>query len=390
MKRTWFALLAILALGMVLWAGWHYGYLSDLAAMVRPGTEPPGGMGVDAEEPFEGRVVALGRLEPAGGLIDIAAVPGDRIRSIEVEEGKPVSEGQTLALLDSRELRELEWKALSAQLAEAQSRASAEARLADARITAAGVALKKAQTSNLDIRAQTEKRDVARANLELASKDQARLAGLREGLVTDQEHERQDLLVQQAAAELAAAEAMLEKLVKTRPLAIEAAQADLAAAEATKEQVLSAIPVESLKQQRDLAKARFERTEIKAPCAGTVLKVFMREGETIGQRPVLQMGDLERMVVVAEVFETDAKRVKPGQAAVVTSDAFLEPHDKEGLRGEVASVAPMITNPALKSLDPMAPADRRVVEVRIALDEECSARAAHLTNLEVDVEIDVD
>ena len=180
---------------------------------------------------------------------------------------------------------------------------------------------------------------------------------------------------------------MLEKLQRTSRLSQEAAEADLEAARASKAAALAAIPVESLSKQRDLAEKQYEQTEIKAPCDGTVLKMFMRPGETITHRPILQMADLKSMVVVAEVYETDIKRVKVGQTALIKSKALAEPYDKDGLRGTVERIAGMITTPELKSLDPLASADRRVVEVRVKLEGVNSTVAAGLVNLQVDVTI---
>lgn len=393
MKRALTFGLAALALALLAWAGWHYGWLSGALGIGRPdqgGAAVPGGAGPPPQTPDQRGVAALGRLEPAAGLVDIAALPGDRIETIPVKEGQPVRKGDPLVLLSSRTLREKELDAAESQLQEAQARANAEATLADVRITAAGLALEKAQTADLDIRAQTKKLEVSRANLALVEKDQARLAGLREGFVSQQERDRQDLLVEQARAAVEADEAMLEKLNRTKDLGVRAAEADLKAAKATKDQVLAAIPVASLRAQRDLVREQFERTALCAPCDGTVLKIYMRPGETIGQRPVLQMADLSSMVVVAEVYETDARRVEPGQAAAVKSRAFPEPYDddEKGLRGRVESKAKMITRPALQSLDPLAASDRRVVEVRIRLDEAGSRLAAGLSNLQVDVTIE--
>jgi hypothetical protein len=45
----------------------------------------------------------------------------------------------------------------------------------------------------------------------------------------------------------------------------------------------------------------------------------------------------------------------------------------------------MLASPALRPVDPFAPADRHVAEVRVELDEESSRQAARLTNLQVDV-----
>ena len=54
-----------------------------------------------------------------------------------------------------------------------------------------------------------------------------------------------------------------------------------------------------------------------------------------------------------------------GQQALVTSKAFQPPYDQKGLQGKVTRIGRMINTPVLKSVDPFAPADRHVVEVRV-------------------------
>jgi len=395
MKRALLAALAALVLVLLVWIAYQRGALSFLLGSCGPddggparatGTDPSG------QADRERDVVAQGRVEPAGGIVDISALAGDRLEKIadHVEEGEPVDKDQVLAYLESRSLRKLEMESVAAQATEAGKRRTAEEKLADTRITNAELGVRKAKTADLDIAVQKKKLALAEANLKLATTDRKRLEDLRkgrQGLVSDQEWERQLLVVQQAEAELAAAEAMLEKLQRTTKLGQEAADADLEAARASKAATVAAIPVESLAKRRDLAEKQYEQTEIKAPCDGTVLKIFMRPGETITHRPILQMADLKRMVVVAEVYETDIKRVKTGQTALIESKALPEPYDKDGLEGTVERIAGMITTPELKSLDPLASADRRVVEVRIKLEGVNSAVAAGLVNLQVDVTI---
>ena len=173
---------------------------------------------------------------------------------------------------------------------------------------------------------------------------------------------------------------------QTRGLRLEAAEADAESARASRAQVLTAVPKVSLGKQRDLAQARLRQTEITAPIGGTVLGVLAHPGETL-RGPLLRLANLSRMVVVAEVYETEIKRVRPGQSVSISSTAFEQPFDQRGLRGTVKRVARTIVTPELRSLDPLAMADRRVVEVVIDLDPESTTQASRLCNLQVDVAI---
>jgi HlyD family secretion protein len=91
------------------------------------------------------------------------------------------------------------------------------------------------------------------------------------------------------------------------------------------------------------------------------------------------------MYVVAEVYETDISLVSVGQTATITSrnGAF-----DQTLTGTVEQVGLQIFKNDVLDDDPAANADARVVEVRIRVNQ--SEVVADLTNLQVDVLIDVD
>jgi len=390
MKRANFVVLLGVACAAAGWFAHQYGSLLGLPGTGRAGTaaSASGAAGrPDSDAQQKETVVGMGRIEPADGVVDVGATVGDRLGRIleTVEEGAQVDKGQSLAELESRPLRKLELDAAAGQLKQAEARLAAEAKLADVKIATAQLGVKKAEAMGLTMAAQQKKIDLLTVGAELARKDQKRLEGLSKDLATDQERERQALLVRQAESELESAQAMMDQLTRTNHLALEAASLDLAAAEAAREQLAQTVPIASLRAQRDLAKAQYERTAVIAPCAGKVLKIFVRPGETIGGKPILQLADVKRMVVVAEVYENEVKDIKEGQTAVVTSKAFQSPYDGQGLKGKVVRIGKMIASPALRPVDPFAPADRHVAEVCVELDAESSRQAARLTNLQVDV-----
>jgi HlyD family secretion protein len=233
-------------------------------------------------------------------------------------------------------------------------------------------------------------------NLALAQKDLDRLSklraptdpsGLSDEIVSEQDLERQQLVVHRAKTEMDAAKAELRSLQETRDLSLKAAEADYGAAVAAKREAVVAIPIKSLQQRLEMAKADLALAEIKAPTSGTVLKIFVRAGESLAQKPILAMGNLARMVALAEVYEVDAKRVDRSQAAIVRSPAFHAPFDQAGLQGKVVAVGRMVNTPELKSLNPFARVDRHVIPVRIELDKKDSVEAARFVNLQVDIEL---
>ncbi len=402
MKRTFLAIVLVLACGA---GGWFARQYAPLLGWTDPGKQTTGaphdgkrGNGSDASENV-GResVVALGRVEPADGVIDVGGTIGDRLGRLLVEEGSSVKKGELLAELESRELRKLELDAAECQLKLAEQRLTVEMGLAELKIEMAGLGIKKALAAARNVAVQENKIKLLAISFALAKKDQERLANLSKELATDQERERQALLVRQAESELESARAMLKQFKLTNKLGLEAAQLELAAAKAAKLQIPFADPLPPLRVSRKLAAAMFDRTGITAPCEGTVLKTCVRPGETIGAGPLMQIADLRRMIVVAEVYENEVKHLRVGQQAIVSSKAFAPPGDIvsskasappgdiNGFRGTVLSIGRIISTPVLKNVDPFAPADRHVVDVRVELDEEGSRRAAALTNLQVDV-----
>src|SRR5947209_3198011 len=64
----------------------------------------PGGPSGPGETParVDGtRVGALGRLEPAEGVLNLGALTGERLREVRVKQGDAVRQGEVLAVLDS-------------------------------------------------------------------------------------------------------------------------------------------------------------------------------------------------------------------------------------------------------------------------------------------------
>lgn len=330
-------------------------------------------------------VAAIGRLEPAGGILTIGEALGDRLTTLEVEEGTIVTKDKLLATLESHKLRELEIKSYDAQIREAEARRTAEENLAEARIETAKLNLKRAESHQIEEAAQEKQVAAYAANLAVEERNLIRFEGLSKELVSTQERERQALLVKRSAAELAASEASLARLKQTAEFTLAAAKADLNAAIAAKSQVVAAIPVDSLKSARDVAQLNLERTSVLAPSKGTVLKIHARPGEVLARKPILQMADLDQMVCVAEVYETELHKISVGQTAVIKSPAFGSELAEKGISGSVSRVGRLIATPEMKSIDPFARADRHVVEVRIELDRTASRAASALVNLQVDV-----
>ena len=152
--------------------------------------------------------------------------------------------------------------------------------------------------------------------------------------------------------------------------------------------VLADTKWEEIELARQVASAALERAQadldlltVRAPIDGQILEIHARGGERVGPDGVAEMGATQTMYAVAEVYETDIRRVRLGQRAQVRSPALPRP-----LSGRVERIGLKIDKKDVLSTDPVADADARVVEVHVRLDD--SAAAAALTNLRVAVEIE--
>lgn len=333
-------------------------------------------------------ITALARLEPENGVVEVNGAPGDRLKSLKVRVGDRVASGDELAVLESHTLREAELEVAQTQLAEAQQRQAAEEAYADATEAEARLAEEEAALSELDAQAQQDKIAGLKTAYQASRKDLERLEGVRqssgptpgEEIVSDQQLAHQRLATDKARNELAAAEAEYEKLRRSIDLAHRQAKAKLKTAEASRARIPSTVQVDSLRKQVGLAQRRLELTTIRAASDGVILKVWLSEGETLAQQPILQMADTRRMVAVAEIYEDDALRIKPGETATVKGDALDQPLD-----GRVTYVGTLVAKNTVVGLTPTASTDLRVVEARILLDS--SELASKLINLQVTVYI---
>jgi HlyD family secretion protein len=169
---------------------------------------------------------------------------------------------------------------------------------------------------------------------------------------------------------------------ESRELELSKAKAELAAARAGLVRTRSLVGVESAEAHVKAQEAQLELSLIRAPIDGEILKVFTYPGERIGNDPILRMGDTADMHVVVEVHETDVGRVRVGQRATITSPALPAP-----VGGVVEEVGLLIFKNDVLDVDPRAPQDTRVVEVRVKLSD--SAAVARFTHLEVSTRIEV-
>lgn len=279
--------------------------------------------------------VALGKLRPQGGTIRIAtpfSLQGPSlIASIEVTNGQRVTAGQRLALTHTHQ-------AASAALDQAE----AEVAVREARLAVIQSGLKPAEVAALAAEAERERTDLAEASLLLARAQRLRS----ENTISAQELENTQARWLSASNRVLAATQRLAAGAEVRAVDVTLARAEINAARAAAARV----------------RKELEQTEIRAPVDGEVLSLHARPGE-IASEGLLDLGRTARMEVLAEVYESDIRRIRAGQKASVSGDAF--PGNRPA---RVVEIGRQVRPNRLLNPDPAAFADNRVIEVILELE----------------------
>lgn len=332
-------------------------------------------------------VVALGRIEPQGEVLRIGGPTGERIDELRVAEGSLVQAGDVLAVLESHDERRAQRDLVASQLAEAERRLAAETEVGRSEILEAQARLSQVQDpAQFEIESQEFRIRELEASLAQAETDLRRDQTLyAEGAISQRDLDRQETRVRELREQVSRERSTLVQLERSLDANVRNARAQVQSEQASLSLAQVQAAVESARQNLSLAEAQLERTLIRAPRDGRILRIITDVGEALGSNGLLEMGDTSQMYVVAEVYETDIRLVEPGQTATITSrnGAF-----EETLRGTVDELGWQIFKNDVLDDDPAANADARVVEVRIRLDN--SEAVEGLTNLQVDVRIDVE
>lgn len=322
-------------------------------------------------------VGALGRIEPAGGVVNVGGIPGERLERLLVAVGDEVSAGDELARLAGDDLRAADCEAACLQRDQARARIAAQRELAAATLAEAQLGIEQAAAADLEVAAQVARIEATRQNAAVARQELGRLSGLEPRLVPAQALARKRLMVQQAELELQVQETALQRLRATASLGQKSAAARLETARANVAVVEAESSTAALDKAVEAARLRRELALVRAASNGRVIDVGIREGELVGPRPILKIADVSRMQVVAEVYESDVRRIRIGQRAEARSRAI-----DRVLSGRVVSIGTLIAPNDVQELGMPATTERRVVDVRIDLDD---PDAAALVNLQVDV-----
>lgn len=338
-------------------------------------------------------VAADGRLEPLGEVIKLSSPTmletQKRIAKILVKEGEQVQTGQVVAILDILDTRQAALEKAQTQVKVTQARlekVKAGAQVGEISAQQAVIARLKAQLSEESI---AKKANIAQLLTQLSNakieysgyeklyKDGAISISLLDSkrltmeTIQEQINEAKATFngtVDTIQEQINEAKATLNRIVEVRPVNVNEAQADVESA------------IASVKQ----AQADLKLAYVRSPIAGQILKIHTKAGENIDTEGIADIGQTDQMYVVAEVYESDISKINLGQKAVITTESLTKK-----LQGKVDQIGWQIRKKDVFNDDPVVAVDARVVEVKIRLDSVSSQQVRNLTNLKVNVAIQI-
>jgi len=354
----------------------------------QPDHGPAAGTSATAEVAAPSGVAALGRLEPDGGLLPVTGTTGLTVKKILVSEGQAVAAGEPLAYLSSYDALKAEYEAAQTALADAKTQSEATKNYAAALVGEANAAVTQTgKPLDLEVEGLEAQVALAESNFNVASEDRKQLEALNQTqTVNPTQMTRQKMVEQSAQRDLTAAQKRLEQLRGSLEPKRAQARAQLTTAKANQARLEQAISVAAAEKNVQRAQAQFDQATVHAPRAGKVLRIVTKEGAALGAAPLLYLGDTDHLDVLAEIYESDVKKVRKGQPASITSPSL-----PEKIHGEVEKLGWTVQSNAIRSLDPTAAEDLRVVQTHIRIDdrdlEKHKELLERLLNLQVDVRI---
>ncbi len=283
-------------------------------------------------------IAGPGRVEPYSEDIKIGSELSGRLKSVNVEEGDAIHRGQVLAELENADYR------------------------AQVESSRANVVAKQAVLRKVINGARRQERDEAwssvneaKAVMENAQSELHRRQELfSAGVVSREELDRY-------GREADVAKAKYEAAVQQHALVDDHAREE--------DRSLAEADLQLARAQMEEAQARYGKTFVRSPIDGSVLRKHHRSGESVSNSstvpdPILTIGDRKTLRVRVDVDETDVSRVRVGQRAYVTADAF----GKQKFWGQVVRVGQQLGPKNVRTDEPTEKVDTKILETLVELD----------------------
>ena len=282
-------------------------------------------------------VVAVpGRVEAISEEVKVSAEIGGRLAVVEVEEGDRITRGQVLARLENADY--------VARVASAE--AQLRQREAELRRVVNGARSQERREALAELKANEAVLENTRVEMN------RRMTGYQQGVFAKEEADRAEREYGVAKGRHEAAKERYELIED------EAREEDRSRAEAA---------VALARAQLDEARAWLEKTYIRSPLAGTVLRKHKREGESVSTQfdsPIVTLADDSTRRVRVDVDETDVGKIAVGQRAYVTADAFAG----QKFSGKVVRVGRLLGKKNVRTDEPTERVDTKILETLVELD----------------------
>jgi HlyD family secretion protein len=326
MKRT----TIFIGAAVIIIAGINFGIVSARRA------SPP----VPAPAPAgRGEIVAAGpgRVEALSEEVRVSAQVGGRLQSVLVEDNDRVTRGQLLATIENADFR--------ARVSSAE--ATLKLREAEARKVHNGARVQERRDAEAAVRE-------AEAVLNNANADAVRRRDLfKDAVIARAELDNAEQAFGVARARLDSARERLSLLdAGSREEDHARADADVALAHAA----------------LDEARAMLEKTIVRAPMGGIVLRRNRRAGESVSTQfdsPIVTLADRSRVRVRMDVDESDVAHLRVGQPAYVTADAFGD----RRFAGTVVRIGQVLGRKNVRTDEPTERVDTKILETLIELSD---------------------
>jgi HlyD family secretion protein len=306
-----------------------------LFSSVRPSSGNPR---TTAETGLSTAVSGPGQVEPVSECIQLGSEIGGKLKSVLVAEGDSIHKGQVLAVLENDDYR--------AQVA--SDAAELQAKLAALRKVVNGARLQERSEALSAVYASQAV--MANTRAELARREDLFQAGV----ISREELERYKREYNVAKDEYQ------EKVDEHSLLNTPGREEDVAYAEAD---------VQLAKAQLAEAQARYEKSFIRSPIDGIVLRKHHHDGETVSSSagaadPILTVGDTRVLRVRVDIDEADVAKVHVGESAYIMSDTF----GKRKFPGRVVGVGELLGPKTIRSDEPTERVDRKFLEALVELE----------------------
>jgi len=294
---------------------------------------------VEAQLQDQAKLVAgPGQVEPVSEDIKLGSELSGKLKSVNVEEGDVIRRGQVLAVLQNDDYR--------AQVLSAEAEVSAKQ--AALRKVINGARQQERQEAMSSVKEAQAVMD--NADSEMARRNQLYAAGV----VSKEEMERY-------GREYDVARAKYREAVEHHSLVDDHAREE--------DQALAEANLRLAQADLEEARARYEKTFIRSPIDGMVLRKHHRNGESVSNSstvpdPILTIGDKSVLRVRVDVDETDVSKVRVGQKAYVTADAF----GKQKFWGRVVRVGEQLGPKNVRTDEPTERVDTKILETLVELD----------------------